>query len=120
MSVEGSLDKIEIEIVDVNGSNLSSKLGPNYNVYVRNFQGVKVGRMKGYTKPYLNKKFDSEKNVGLIGKSTTDIAKGLNIDKRMIIISGIIPSNNEMNKKANGVNDQLKEICQNATIGYLD
>lgn len=65
-------------------------------------------------------KFDSEKNVGLIGKSTTDIAKGLNIDKRMIIISGIVPSNNEMNNKANGVNDQLKEICQNATIGYLD
>ena len=38
----------------------------------------------------------------------------------MIIISGFIPSNNEMNNKANGVNDQLKEICQNATIGYLD
>ena len=37
----------------------------------------------------------------------------------MIAVSGIIPRNDELNNKANELNDQLKAICQNATIDYL-
>ena len=37
----------------------------------------------------------------------------------MIAVSDIIPRNDELNNKVNELNDQLKAICQNATIDYL-
>ena len=45
--------------------------------------------------------------------------KSIVIDKSMIAVSSIIPRNDELNNKANELNDQLKAICRNATIDYL-
>lgn len=48
--------------------------------------------------------------------SITDLAKGLVNDKRKITIPSIIPRDDEWNNKAGEVNDQLKEMRQNAGI----
>ena len=83
-----------------------------------------VGSMKDYEKLCIGdpdhiilhvgtNDLNSEKNVSF---SITDLAKGLVNDKRKITIPGIIPRDDEWNNKAGEVNDQLKEMRQNAGI----
>ena len=41
-------------------------------------------------------------------------------EKRKVIISGIVPWNDEWNKKVKEVNQHLKDMCKIASIDYID
>ena len=53
-------------------------------------------------------------------KSIVDLAKGMISVKRKVTVSGIIPRNDEWNKKSEEVNQHLKNMCKIASIDYID
>ena len=63
---------------------------------------------------------NSENNPEREAKSIDDVAIGMVSEKRKVTISGIIPRNDKWNKKAQEVNQHLKNICQIASIDYID
>ena len=117
----------------IKGRDLSAKLDHHHNIYVRNFPGAKVRSMKIYTKPCTReenqdhiilhvgtKDLISDNSPERVGKSIVDLAKNLLHDNRKVTINGIIPRNDEWNKKAELVNNHLKEMCKSANIDFID
>ena len=107
------------------GWEMSSKIDHKHSIYVRSFSGAAVRSMKDYVKPCvrdenpdyiilqvgtndLNFKNNSERAA----KSIVDLAKGMVSEKRKVTVSGIIPRNDEWNKKAEEVNQHLKNVCK--------
>ena len=113
----------------IKGWDLSAKLDHHHNIYVQNFTGAKVGSMKDYTKPCTHEENPdriilyvgiSDNSPEQVGKSIVDLVKNLFHDNRKVTISGLIPRNDEWNKKAELVNNHLKEMCKSANIDFID
>ena len=84
--------------------------------------------MKDYTKPCTCEEnphhiilhvgtndLSSDNSPERVRKSIVDFH-----DNRKVIIFGIIPRNNKWNKKAELVNNHLKEMCKSANINFID
>ena len=104
---------------------MSSKIDHKHSIYVRSFSGAKVRSMKDYVKPCIRDEnpdhkimyvgtndlyFENNSERG--AKSSVDLAKGMVSEKRKATVSGIVPRNDEWNKKAEEVNQHLKDVCQ--------
>ena len=115
------------------GWEMSSKIDHKHNIYVRSFSGAKVRSMKDYVKLCVRDEnpdriimsvgtndFNSEINAERVAKSIADLAKGIVPEKRKVTVSGIIHRNDECNKKAEEVNQRLKNMCKIASVVYID
>ena len=111
-------------IKHLKGYDISAKLKQRHNIYVRPFTGAKVRSMKDYAKPCIREEnpdhiilhvgtndLSSENNVERVCKSIVDLVKSLLFENRKVIISGIIPQNDQWNIKAEEVNNHMKEMC---------
>ena len=128
---------------------MSSKIEHKHSIYVRSFSGAKVRSMKDYVKPCVigenpdhiiihigtndlncenpdhiiirigTNDLNCEKNPERVAKSIVDLAKGIASAKRKVTVSRIIPRNDEWNKKAEEVNQHLKDsvrLLQSITL----
>ena len=62
----------------------------------------------------------SENNPERVAKPIVLLAKGMSSEKRKVIVSGIIPRNDKWNKKAEEVNQHLKDMSKIVSIDYID
>ena len=63
---------------------------------------------------------NSENNSEKVAKPIVDLAKRMVSQKRNVTVSGIKPRNDEWNKKAEEVNQNLEKMCKIASIEYID
>ena len=63
---------------------------------------------------------NSGNNPQIVAKPIIDLAKGMVSEKRKVTLSGIILRNDEWYKKTEKVNQHLKDMCQTASIDYMD
>ena len=89
--------------------------------------------MKDYVKPIL-RKLDPEHVTLHVGANNLnpplppkeivdgiiDLANSVKTDKRKITISTIIPRSDELNNKANEVNNFLMQLCRDCNIPFID
>ena len=103
------------------------------HVVVKSFSGATIECMKHYSKPTINQQPDrvilhvgtndlkSERTVSKIAKDILNLAESINAEtKSPVIISGIIPRGDNLNGKAEAVNDVLKKKCMESNIGFID
>ena len=58
------------------------------------------------------------KYISLIAKATIDLATSLKNDDNTVTVSGIVPSLDDLNNKANEVNRRLVLMCKERNISY--
>ena len=89
--------------------------------------------MKDYVKPCVRDEnqdhiimhigtndLNSQNNPERVAKSIVDLAKGMVSQKKKVTVSGIIPRNDKQNKKAEKVNQNLKNMCKISSVGHID
>ena len=102
-------------------------------VKVRSFGGAKVRCMYDHSKPTL-REFNPEKIIVHVGtndlnscnksskiaRSIISLAKELKNEENEIIVSLIVPRNDNLNNKVNEVNDRLRHLCDKNNFRYID
>ena len=96
------------------------------------FSGAKVSCMTDHVKPTLQdinpdhiilhadtKDLRTENTASQIPKATIDLATSLKNDDNTVTVSGIVPSLEYLNNKANEVNRRLVLMCKERNISYL-
>ena len=63
---------------------------------------------------------NSENSSERIAKSIAGLANILISEKRRVVISGIIPGNDERNNKAEDGNSHLTDMCKTLSTGVID
>ena len=61
----------------------------------------------------------TENTASQIAKATIDLATSLKNDDNTVTVSGIVPSLDDLNNKANEVNRRLVLMCKERNISYL-
>ena len=61
----------------------------------------------------------TENTASQIPKATIDLATSLKNDDKTVTVSGIVPSLDDLNNKANEVNRRLVLMCKERNISYL-
>ena len=116
----------------VEGWKLKKSIVQNHNVYVRSFSGAKVKCMKDYVKPCIREKnpdyiifhvgtneLNSDLPPERIAKSIIDVAKNTQPYSRVVIISGIVPRNDNFDINATEVNRELCKMCDKEKLLFL-
>ena len=63
---------------------------------------------------------DSERQAEMLAKSTIDVAKSIRTNNtRTIIISGIVPRNDNFNNNALDINVKLSKMCREAELDFI-
>ena len=101
-------------------------------IYVKSFPGATTSCMIHHVKPSL--KFDpdllilhsgsnalrSEKRPSEIADDIVNLAIDMKNEKNDVMVSGIVPRNDNMNIRGQKVNELLKLICARKHLGYID
>ena len=116
----------------LNGYLLTRKIKHKHLVKVRSFSGAKISCMTDHVKPTLRdinpdhiirhagtNNLKTENRTTQIAKATTDLATSLKNDDNTATVSGIVPSLDDLNKKANEVNRRLVLMCKERNISFL-
>ena len=95
------------------------------------FSGAKVSCMTDHVKPTLQdinpdhiilyegtNDLRLENTASQIAKATIDLATSLKNDDNTVTVSGIVPSLDDLNNKANEVNRRLVLMCKERNISY--
>jgi len=117
----------------VKGWEIAKAVEDRHKVYVRSFSSSSVRGMKDYMKPTLREndpdhillhvgtnELSSDKEPELIAKSIIDLGKPIKKKNCGFSVSGIIPRNDEWNEKASQVNDNLRSLCIENEIDFID
>ena len=119
-------------IKKVNGYFLTKKLRHKYLVKVRSFPGAKISCMVDHVKPTIREDtpdniilhagtndLRSEKTSSQIAKAIIELAMSLKTDENSVIVSSIVPRFDNLNNKANEVNNRLVHICRERDIPFI-
>ena len=122
----------DIMIKKLNGYLLTRKIRHKHLVKVRSFSGAKISCMTDHVKPTLRdinpdhivlhagpNDLRTENTASQMAKATIDLARSLKNDGNTVTVSGIVPSLDELNNKANEVNRRLVLMCQERNILFL-
>eukprot|EP00111_Clytia_hemisphaerica_P008186 TCONS_00023863-protein len=114
----------------IKGFKLSNK---SNKVVVKTFPGAKVDCMKHYIKPTLDKKPDAViihcGTNDLKLKEPEDIAENIigltkmvseESKETCILVSGIIPRGDDLNRNVKKVNEILQKKCNECNVGFID
>ena len=109
----------------LNGYLLTKKVRHKFLVKVRPFTGAKVSCMVDHVKPTIRddkpdhvilhtgtNDLRSEKTANQIARSITEPAMSLRDNDNSVIVSNIIPRNENLNNKATEVNNRLLLMCK--------
>ena len=109
----------------LNGYLLTKKVRHKFFVKVRPFTGAKVSGMVDHVKPTIRddkpdhvilhtgtNDLRSEKTANQIARSITEPAMSLRDNDNSVIVSNIIPRNENLNNKATEVNNRLLLMCE--------
>ena len=109
----------------LNGYLLTKKVRHKFLVKVRPFTGAKVSCMVDHVKPAIRddkpdhvilhtgtNDLRSEKTASQIARSITELAMSLKDNDNSVIVSGIVPRNDNLNNKATEVNNRLLLMCK--------
>ena len=107
-------------VKNLNGYLLTKKVRHKFLVKVRPFTDAKVSCMVNHVKPTIRdykpdhvilhtgtNDFRSEKTASQIARSITELATSLKDNDNSVIVSGIVPRNDNLNNKATEVNNRL-------------
>ena len=116
----------------LNGYLRTRKIKHKHLVKVRSFSGAKISCMTDHVKPTLRdinpdhiilhagtNDLRTENTASQIAKATIDLATSLKNDDNTVTVSGIVPSLDDLNNKANEVNRRLVLMCKERNISYL-
>ena len=116
----------------LNGYLLTKKVRHKFFVKVRPFTGAKVSGMVDHVKPTIRddkpdhvilhtETYDlrSEKTARQIARSITEVAMPLKNNDNSVIVSGIIPRNDNLDNKATEVNNRLLLMCTERKIPFI-
>ena len=119
-------------IKKVNGYFLTKKLRHKYLVKVRSFPGAKTTCMVDHVKPTIREDtpdniilhdgtndLRSEKTSSQIAKAIIELAMSLKTDENSVIVSSIVPRFDNLNNKANEVNNRLVHMCRERDIPFI-
>ena len=111
-------------IKHLKGCDIPAKLKQHHSIYVQPFTGAKVRSMKDYVKPCIREdnldhiilhvetnELSSKNNAEKVGKSIVDPAKSPLSENQKVIISGIIPRNDEWNNKVLNKLTTIRKKC---------
>ena len=115
-------------IKKLNGCFLTRKVRHKYLIKVRSFSGAKVSCMVDHVKP--DDKPDiilhvgtndprTEKTASQIAKSIMNLTTSLKNNGNSVIVSGIAPRFDNLNKKATEVNNSLVLMCVERNIPFI-
>ena len=107
-------------------------LGNNERVYVKSFSGANIEAMKSHVVP--SKKYENDLVIlhcgtnDLRGNETAEniamniieLAKEMKSDKNDVMVSGIVPRNDNFNEKGIDVNNFLTTLCKNCKFNFID
>ena len=109
----------------LNGYLLTKYVSHKFLVKVRPFTGAKVSCMVDHVKPAIRddkpdhvilhtgtNDLRSEKTANQIARSITEPAMSLRDNDNSVIVSNIIPRNENLNNKATEVNNRLLLMCE--------
>ena len=109
----------------LNGYLLTKYVSHKFLVKVRPFTGAKVSCMVDHAKPTIGddkpdhvilhtgtNDLRSEKTANQIARSITEPAMSLRDNDNSVIVSNIIPRNENLNNKATEVNNRLLLMCE--------
>ena len=115
----------------LNGYLLTRKIKHKHLAKVRSFSGSKISCMTDHVKPTLRdinpdhiivhastNDLRTENTASQIAKATIDLATSLKNDDNTVTVSGIVPSLDDLNNKANEVNRRLVLMCKERNISY--
>ena len=116
----------------IDGYLLTSSVNHKYIVKVRPFLSAKTIDMLDYIKPtkrdfnpdvYLlhvgTNDLSSSKSPEQISMDILNLANSLKLDNNTVIVSGIVPRDDENKKKADEVNIILEELCNANNVGMI-
>ena len=116
----------------IDGYLLTSSVNHKYIVKVRPFLSAKTIDMLDYIKPtkrdfnpdvYLlhvgTNDLSSNKSPEQIPMDILNLANSLKLDNNTVIVSSIVPRDDENNKKADEVNIILEELCNANDVGMI-
>ena len=99
-------------------------LNTDQKVYIKSFPGASTKDMESYSIPTKNYGNDlvilhcgtndlrTSKSPSDISKMIFDLAKEIKTEDNEVMISGIVPRNDELNSKGKSVNSLLKSLCK--------
>ena len=98
---------------------------------VKSFPGATVNCMKDYLKPTLQKKPDiiiihagtndlKIKPVEEIANNLIELASDSSENDNMVVISSVLPRNDNQGSKVKDINRILKQKCTEKNIGFLE
>ena len=107
-------------------------LGNNERVYVKSFSGADVESMRSHVIP--SKKFENDvvilhcgtndlrgiKSAEEIATNIINLAKEMKSEKNEVMVSGIIPRNDNLNEKGIDVNNILITFCTDFNFNFID
>ena len=116
----------------LHGYLLTKKVRHKFLVKVRPFTGAKVSCMVDHVKPTIRddkpdhvilhtgtNDLRSEKTASQIARSITELAMSLKDNDNSVIVSGIVPRNDNLNNKATEVNNRLLLMCKERKIPFI-
>ena len=115
-----------------NGCFLTKKMRHKYLFKVRSFLGTKISSMVDHVKPTIREDtpdniilhagtndLRSEKTSSQIAKAIIELAMSLKTDKSSVIVSTIVPCFDNLNNKANELNNRLVHMCRERDIPFI-
>ena len=116
----------------LNGYILTKKVRRKFLVKVRPFTGAKVSCVVHHVKPTIRddkpdhvilhtrtNDLRSEKTASQITRSITELAMSLKDNDNSVIVSGIVPRNDNLNNKATEVNNRFLLMCKERKIPFV-
>ena len=116
----------------VNGFHLTKHIKHKYLVKVRPFNSAKVRCMHDHVKPTIRETnpehiiihvgtndLNSEKTASEIANSIVDLANSIKNETNTIHVSLLVPRNDNLNNKANEVNNCLSNMCHQRGIKVI-
>ena len=107
-------------------------LGNNEHVYVKSFSGADVEAMRSHVIP--SKRFENDlvilhcgtndlrgnKTAEIIATDIMNLAKEMKSEENEVMVSGIIPRNDNLNEKGIDVNKFLVTFCKTFNFIFID
>ena len=111
---------------------LTKKFRHKFLVIFRPFTGAKVSCMVEHVKPTIRddkpnhvilhtgtNDLRSDKTASQIARYITELAMSLKDNDNSVIVSGIVPRNDNLNNKATEVNSRLLLMCKKRKISFI-
>lgn len=120
-------------LTGVYGTDIANELQDEQMVVVKPFTGARTQCMNHYIQPAIKLDPDriiihcgtnnlkTEETPELIGSNIIGLANLVRNSggKTQVVISGILPRNDQFNEKGKAVNNIVKNLCQNSNIPFI-